>query len=545
MCQLLIVDDELIAVEGLKSGVQWDAIGISKVLTAHSADQAKLVFGQERIDILLCDIEMPQATGLELLEWVRRHYPRTETIFLTCHADFGYAKQAIQLGSLDYLLKPIPYPDLEETIKRAIRKLDQDNRNSEFSQYGKYWVQYQPLLVERFWLDILNQTIPSDAEAIRKAAEERNIPYTNEMRFLPVLIHVRRWHKKITLRDEKIMEYAIRKSAEELILDELERGLLITLGDGYMLAMLNLESQAAVNEMLRAGCEQWIEACRTYFFAGVSCYIGETAHPDQLAYMFLRLRKLDENNVAHDQGVFSLQDPQTLSPGGMPPDIGMWSILLKEGAREPLLRAIEDYMEEQVASGGLDFDRLNQLIQDFQQMVYYVMQVKGIQAHRLFGDNDSITLHAAATRTSTDALSWMRHIVDKSIQSDADLDHTQSVTDKAKAYIHEHLAEDISRDDIASHVYLNPDYLTRIFKKETGMSVSDYVLQQRLTLAAGLLAQSELPVSAIASKVGYANFSHFSRMFKKYLNLSPLEYRSRHQPASSPPASRESDSGKS
>jgi len=545
MCQLLIVDDELIAVEGLKSGVQWEAIGISKVFTAHSAEQAKTVFGQERIDILLCDIEMPQATGLELLEWVRLHYPRTETIFLTCHADFGYAKQAIQLGSLDYLLKPIPYPDLEETIKRAIRKLDQDNRNSEFSQYGKYWVQYQPLLVERFWLDILNQTIPGDAEAIRKAAEERNIPYTNEMRFLPVLIHVRRWHKKITLRDEKIMEYAIRKSAEELLLNELERGLLISLGDGFMLAMFNLESQGTVNEKLRAGCEQWIEACRTYFFAGVSCYIGETAHPDQLAYMFLRLRKLDENNVAHDQGVFSLKDPQTLSPEGMPPDIGMWSILLKEGAREPLLRALEDYMEEQVASGGLDFDRLNQLIQDFQQMVYYVLQVKGIQAHQLFGDNDSITLHAAAARTSTDALSWMRHIVDKSIQFDAALDHTQSVTDKAKAYIHEHLAEDISRDDIASHVYLNPDYLTRIFKKETGMSVSDYVLQQRLTLAAGLLAQSELPVSAIASKVGYANFSHFSRMFKKYLSLSPLEYRSRHQAASAPTASRESDSGKS
>ena len=89
--------------------------------------------------------------------------------------------------------------------------------------------------------------------------------------------------------------------------------------------------------------------------------------------------------------------------------------------------------------------------------------------------------------------------------------------------------EDMSREDIANHVYLNPDYLTRIFKRETGMSISDYVLQQRLGIAAELLAGTDLPISAIASKVGYANFSHFSRMFKKHMDLGPAEYRSMHQ----------------
>lgn len=545
MSQLLIVDDELIAVEGLKSGVQWSEIGITRLFTAHSPEQAKAVFLRERVDILLCDIEMPQGTGLELLKWVREEFPDTETIFLTCHANFQYAKQAIQLGSLDYLLKPIPYQDLEETIKRAISKLDQHYQISEFSQYGKYWVQYQPLLVERFWLDILNQSIPGDAEAIARAAEERNIPYSPEMLFLPVYIRIRRWQKRITLRDEKIMEYAIRKSAEEVLLNDLNDGLLISFGNGGMLAMLSVESDKASSDSLKAACEKFTEACHSYFYAGVVCYIGETVTGHGMANMFLKLRKEDTNNVAYEQGVFFLQDFSLPSIGDLPSDMGIWSVLLKEGAHDQLLEAVKKYMQSLVESNQLNLDLLYQFIQDFQQMAYYALQVKGFQAHQLFSDSSSTSLYMAATKSATDAMNWIAHILDKSITFLASVDQTQSVADKARAYIQEHLAEDISREDIANHVFLNPDYLTRIFKKETGMSVSDYLLQQRLGMAAGLLVNTDLSVSSIASKVGYANFSHFSRMFKKYMHLNPVEYRTQHHQELLSGGSRESDREKS
>ncbi|MGV2788284.1 response regulator, partial [Clostridium perfringens] len=132
------------------------------------------------------------------LEWVRGYNPDIVAIFLTCHADFHYAKQAIQLGSFDYLLKPVPFADLESVIRKAIEKLEQEREQSEFSQYGKYWMQHQPQLVERFWLDILNQSIPSDSAAIKKEADSRNIPYSEDMIFTPILIQVRRWYKEVT-----------------------------------------------------------------------------------------------------------------------------------------------------------------------------------------------------------------------------------------------------------------------------------------------------------------------------------------------------------
>ncbi|WP_391573705.1 response regulator [Cohnella sp.] len=545
MCQLLIVDDERIAVEGLKSGVDWSGIGITRLFEAYDPEQAKDIFRNETIDILLCDIEMPQGTGLELLKWVRQHYPRTETIFLTCHADFQYAKQAMQLGSLDYLLKPIPYLELTEAVQKAMRKLDQDNRLNEFSQYGKYWVKHQPLIVEKFWTDILNQSIPGDAAAVKKAAEERNIPFSRELTFVPVFIHIRRWDKEISLRDEKVLEYAVRKSAEELLVNDLENGLLVSLGGGCLLALVSGESDVAAEDRLREACEKFVDAGRDFFYAGVSCYIGDSAQAHQMAVMYARLRRLDANNVAYDRGVFSLHDPQASGIGHLPPDMSMWSVLLKEAKRAELSKAVEEYLKQGAASGQLNFDTLSQFVQDFQQMVYYTLQVKGIQAHQLFGDRRSTELIAASMRSAADSLNWLRHMGDKAIGIIADIDQSQSVVDKVKAYIRENLDKDISREDIANSVYLNPDYLTRIFKKETGLSISDYLLHQRLEIAAGLLVNTEMSVSSIAGKIGYANFSHFSRMFKKVMQLNPVEYRSKHQADHAADRSRESGREKS
>ncbi|MBB6694057.1 response regulator [Cohnella xylanilytica] len=545
MRSILIVDDEPIAVEGLRSGVDWPSVGIGRVMAAYGVDQAKELFGRERVDILLCDIEMPRGTGLELLEWVRRHHPRTETIFLTCHADFHYARQAIQLGCLDYLLKPIPYEELKVVLAKAIRKLDEDEHRSEFSQFGKFWLQYQPMLIERFWLDILSQAIPARAEAVRQAARERNIPYSEELVFLPILLRMRRWYKEYTLRDKKTMEYALRKAAEETLMQRPDLGLLIPAGDDAMLFILNGGKEAPDPVELRRRCESYIASCREYFQCDVSCYIGERVRGHEMAAMLQRLLRLDADNVASDDRVAFLGELPVPACSYTLPDMGLWGIMLKEGARDKVIGEAESFILRQVKEGRLTPELLTLFIQDFQQMVHYVLQVQGIQAHRLLGDRQSADLYARAGRSAKDALNWIRHVVGKSLDFAASLEQAPSVVERAKAYIRERLAEVISREDIAGHVYLNPDYLTRVFKKETGLSISDYLLQQRLGIAAELLANTDLSVGAIAARIGYANFSHFSRIFKKYMGVNPLDYRqSRIQPGASG-ESRESDKGKS
>ena len=83
----------------------------------------------------------------------------------------------------------------------------------------------------------------------------------------------------------------------------------------------------------------------------------------------------------------------------------------------------------------------------------------------------------------------------------------------------------ITRADAAAHVYVNPEYLSRLFKEKTGVNFKDFVLEEKMKMAAGLLENTQFAVGIIASKTGFDNFSHFSSVFKKYYQCTPLEYR--------------------
>lgn len=139
--KLLIVDDEIFAIQGILDGVDWDRAGFEQVLTANSYAQAVNLFLEHTIDLLVCDIEMPYGSGLELVEWVRQHFPATAVIFLTCHDDFSYAQQAIKLKCLDYILKPVPGDKMTELLVRVRTNLEETRRRQVYEAYGKTYVQ--------------------------------------------------------------------------------------------------------------------------------------------------------------------------------------------------------------------------------------------------------------------------------------------------------------------------------------------------------------------------------------------------------------------
>lgn len=529
MPKLIIIDDEMLAVEGIKAAVDWGKLGITAVHTAFNMRQAMEVFSSQPIDIMLCDIEMPEGSGLELLTWVRRNYPKTESIFLTCHADFHYARQAIQLGSLDYLLKPVPANDLETVITRAIDRIERNNKLLEASRLGQFWSKHQHLVVERFWADVLNRTISSDPTNILKAAKERNIHFDEGMSFLPVMVTVRRWHAPLSPGDVHLMNFALKNIAEEVILSGDENGMIIGLDQGVLLCILTLSGDesgwAPILNRMGEKCESYIEACSRYFKCDLSCYIGNKAGVHELASIVDRLTALSRDNVAFDNRVFTLCAETARECVFNLPDMGVWSVMLLEGLKDKMLREVEAYMENLVKQAAINAQVLQQFHQDFLQMAYSVLKQRGIQAHQLFNDYISMELYANAARSVKDMLAWVRHIVTKGAEYSSAIRLSQPVIDRVLKYISLHLEQELTREDIAGHVFLHPDYLTRIFKRATGLSLPEYISQERLKLAGELLSKTDMPVSMIAAKVGFSNFSYFSKLFKKQFGMNPAEFK--------------------
>lgn len=121
--KLLIVDDQQAITESIKKGIRWEEAGVEEVFTANSADEAKLLITNFPVDVLLTDIEMPGDSGLALVRWVKEKNFNIKSIFLTSHADFSYAREAIGLGGVDYILQPARYEEIQASVVRACEQI--------------------------------------------------------------------------------------------------------------------------------------------------------------------------------------------------------------------------------------------------------------------------------------------------------------------------------------------------------------------------------------------------------------------------------------
>ena len=113
---LLLVDDEIAMLHIMEKAIDWKKKGIQKVFTAYNTDLARDIISSSKIDLVICDIEMPKENGLSLIQWIQDMYPEIINIILTGYPDFNYARSAISLGVYRYLLKPIAFDELEEQL---------------------------------------------------------------------------------------------------------------------------------------------------------------------------------------------------------------------------------------------------------------------------------------------------------------------------------------------------------------------------------------------------------------------------------------------
>ena len=119
--KLLIVNDEILTAETMKEEIPWKQYGIDEVYTAYDAEAGKERIQEYDPDIMLCD-----------------NRKEMECVFLTCHASFAYAREAISLGCQDYILIPAKYEDIGEIILKVVRRLEERRVAMRYQEYGKY-----------------------------------------------------------------------------------------------------------------------------------------------------------------------------------------------------------------------------------------------------------------------------------------------------------------------------------------------------------------------------------------------------------------------
>lgn len=149
---LLIVDDEIVTTQVLEQQLDRNLLSIDQIYVAYNAAMAREILKEKMVDLVICDIEMPQENGIHLLEWVREQEIKTEFVFLTSHEKFEYAYGAVQNGAANYLLKPIDMEKINKALFQVIEKILWKQKSDTVQEYWRYG---KRKIVRYFWTRLL------------------------------------------------------------------------------------------------------------------------------------------------------------------------------------------------------------------------------------------------------------------------------------------------------------------------------------------------------------------------------------------------------
>lgn len=524
MINLLIVDDDIATVEVIKNSVNWDKLGIDSVQTAYNVAGARALLSEQKIDIIISDIEMPQESGLDLLKWVREEKIDCEFLLLTCHEKFAYATKAINYDAAAYLTKPFDIDIMELNLQKIITKQNQKRSLQKNSEYGVWMEKNLRFMKLDFWKAVLDgELINEERIEIEVKSRHLEIPYNKKYNlFYTRLSNI---EEDVERYGKNVFEFVMEGFHSEVLTDQVENECVIKYPTEDALSFITVceEGQPGI---LKEKCERLIEICKEYFKTTVTCCISDAYTVTELFDVKQRLKKLFSYNVSNYGKAFFEQEvelPENKEIQIL--DLEKMVALLEKKDKAPILNYLKRIFDELSSLKKLHIHSLYLIKQEIIQVVYADLMKQGIQATKLFYDDLSIKMSEHALNSTIDMIRWVNYLLEKTFAYEEEVEKSATIIDKINKYIREHYMEDIGRNEIAGEFFLTPEYLAKLYKKRTGINLKDYINEYRIEVAKELLKSGEKNISNIAEAVGFNNFSYFSTLFKKITGVSPKEYK--------------------
>ena len=517
---VLLVDDDRFVIDSLLQGIQWETLGFSKVHTAYNITVAKTILAQEQIDLLLSDIDMPYGSGLDLLFWIREQHNDIPVIFLTNYADFSYAQKALSLKSFHYFLKPIAYEKLTVIIKEALLQISQQST-------------HQDKIQEHFWISLLSDKLSTQSDSISNYISQLQLPYVKDDLFLPIHFEPSPYYLTpenvlgSRFQNKKLMSQFFKTSFEAIFVDFLtscELFIQYPANSSQYLIILRL-NQSEFPHLLPICCEQLIGTMKSQTNCVLNCYFGLPSTLPKFLTSYTALRSMMKNTLDCIGSVFQLANYVPSRSEYIPPDLGMLKIYLHTDQFQAFIESCHTYLHTLSTTGCLHMMALNHFQIDVVQILYAFLESKNIVAHKLFHDSSYHTLAHNARNSIQNMELYLQYMISISQNHLTFSSSEKSVAQSIREYVDQNYASDISRNSLSEIFYLDPDYASKLFKKETGISFGNYIIQKRMDVAKHLLHTTRLPINTIADNVGYGNYSYFIRLFKKMTGFTPIEFR--------------------
>ena len=205
-------------------------------------------------------------------------------------------------------------------------------------------------------------------------------------------------------------------------------------------------------------------------------------------------------------------------------DLDRLESLLEEQNKLEYLSYIKQCLAERARDRLLDGTMLHRMRRELLQSVYTYLGKRELSISGLIACEPLNALEEKAVLSATDFIRWANNLAETAFYYEEEMRKHYRLSDKIDRYIEQHYAEDISRREIAAAFYLAPEYISKIYKRETGVNLNDAIAQCRIAQARIRLDRGAR-VGDVAMEVGFKDFTYFSTTFKKYTGITPNQYR--------------------
>jgi two-component system response regulator YesN len=513
---VLLVDDERIVREGLAKTVPWRRYGLQLVGEAADGNEGLEKIRESDIHLVITDIKMPGSDGLQLIREASRIKPHLRFVVLSGYDEFEFAQQAMKHGVRYYLLKPTKMQELDRILRELAQELDREEEERKFLQTTREAMQRSmPLIKEQFFRDLVMHKLYTsrelgsylgffgiDPEAVRSVAlllfsPGGETPY--ERLFSLQLICQRCFQER------------------ELLLATIVK-------DALAAVVCNLPAERLVDHI-----REIKKRYRRFYNEALTVALSDTAPLEAIHTLYEQARRC--LGYRFHCGPDCIITPQEAAEGGEEYNAGDLGYFVEEACVAMQCGNESDYRQaSQAFWSELRRARLSRR-SSHSAAIDLLLAVVRFNRYEPPGS----LIDCLKRVEETDTLEQLQQVIDECCLAmlrrnfQAFAAKKSRLVEKMKQQVQENLANpELSLKWLAGNlIYANVDYLSKLFKRETGEAFRHYVSRLRVERAAEcLLSHPEAPIGEVARSAGFGeNTRYFCLVFRKQAGCSPSEYR--------------------
>lgn len=525
LLKVLIVDDEPSNIQGLVRYIQWRELGYEEPQTGELGEEALDAIRQTAFDVLISDVAMPGMNGIELVARAKELLPRLQVLMISGYNEFEFVQDAIHVGAQGYVLKPLKLEEVSNRLTTMRETLENMRRLAEQTEDLKRKVSgSQRLVRERVLSDLLAGLVPGeDMEASWDGLMELPAAVRELRLFVFSLDHFLSLKQRA---EERVVLSALFRQTVDVALSGFDSVWLAQTSPDEIAALQldpSAEDKARIEKQLRFVQVILQEQHDSTVTIGCSPTVSHWKElPDrykEIRFRMAQARLIADGQIVRgetpDAGAF---DDYRLREQWIPEAIRQMEGGDAAAVREKMNRVID------LLSGQPSFSYVQAIGMSFLSELIRTLR-RGGEADQ--ETNIVLWRQMLDCSSAEQIIEFLMECVDRymTVEAQERMNQQRHLIRKVAAFIDERVQDNWTVKQLGERFNLNASYLSVLFKKEMGKTISEYVQETRIRQAKELLCDPSIKVYEVADHVGIQTSAYFTYLFKKLVGCTPQEYR--------------------